>query len=213
MRKTATYLTNVLNLYAFVITYKNQKEFEMLITITGKPCSGKSSAAKLIVEQHGFQRIGVGDMFKEEAKRRGLNAEEFNLLCMSDPSYDYIIDNMTAEKGKELEGQDYIFDSRLAWHFVPRSFKVFVDLDEDTMADRLVNSDREGKEKYDNIEEAKRSLRHRQELENDRYKKIYGVDIYDLSNYDFVVDSANITQQGVADAIWDAYQKFLEENE
>ena len=72
---------------------------------------------------------------------------------------------------------------------------------------------KEGKEKYDNIEEAKRSLRHRQELENDRYKKIYGVDIYDLSNYDFVVDSANITQQGVADAIWDAYQKFLEENE
>lgn len=181
----------------------------MLITITGKPCSGKSSAAKLICEQHGFQRIGVGDMFKEEAKNRGMNAEEFNQLCLADPSYDFFIDNKTAEKGKELEGQDYIFDSRLAWHFVPKSFKVFVDLDEETMADRLVNSDREGKEKYDNIEDAKKSLVHRQELENERYKKIYGVDIYDLKNYDFVVDSKNLSQQGVADAIWKAYQKFV----
>ena len=181
----------------------------MLITITGKPCSGKSSAAKIIESKYGFTRIGVGDMFKEEAKRRGMNAEEFNALCMTDPSYDYVIDNMTAEKGKELEGQKYIFDSRLAWHFVPKSFKVFVDLDDDTMAYRLVNSDREGKEKYDNIEDAKKSLGNRQQLENERYRKIYGVEMYDLDNYDFVIDSANISQEGVADAIMDAYEEFV----
>ena len=180
----------------------------MLITITGKPCSGKSTAAKLIVEQHGFSRIGVGDMFKEEAKKRGLSAEEFNALCMSDPSYDFYIDELTAKKGKELDGQDFIFDSRLAWHFVPKSFKVFVDLDEDTMAYRLVNSDREGKEKYDDYDEAKRSVMNRTLLENERYKKIYGVDIFDLSNYDFVVDSKDLSQQEVADAIWKAYKKF-----
>ena len=180
----------------------------MLITITGKPCSGKSTAAKLIVEQHGFTRIGVGDMFKEEAKKRGLSAEEFNALCMNDPSYDYFIDKMTEQKGIELEGQDFIFDSRLAWHFVPVSFKVFVDLDEDTMAYRLVNSDREGKEKYDDYEKAKKTVINRTKLENKRYKKIYGVDMFDLSNYDFVVDSKNLSQQEVADAIWKAYKKF-----
>ncbi len=182
----------------------------MLITITGKPCSGKSTAAKLLQEQHNFQRIGVGDMFKEEAKKRGLSAEEFNELCMKDPSYDFFIDKLTEEKGRELEGQDYIFDSRLAWHFVPVSFKVFVDLDEDTMAYRLVNSDREGKEKYDDYELAKKSVINRTNLENKRYKKIYGVDMFDLSNYDFVVDSKDLTQQEVADTIWNAYKVFEE---
>lgn len=181
----------------------------MIITITGKPCSGKSTVANLLVEQHGFTRIGVGDMFKEEAKKRGMSAEEFNAFCLSDPSYDFFIDNKTAEMGRKHEKEDYIFDSRLAWHFVPKSFKVFVDLDENEMANRLVNSDRTGKEKYSTFEEAKASLCNRENLERERYKKIYNIDIYDLNNFDFVVNSDQKTPQEVADEVWKGYQKFL----
>lgn len=181
----------------------------MIITITGKPCSGKSTVAKIIEQKFGFKRIGVGDMFKQEANKRGMSAEEFNALCISDPSYDYFIDNKTKEMGEELEGQNYIFDSRLAWHFVPKSFKVFVDLDEDEMANRLVLSDREGKEKYDNFDEAKRSLVNREKLERERYKKIYNVDIYDTTNYDFVTDSNKKTPEQVVEEIWTAYQKHI----
>ncbi len=181
----------------------------MIITITGKPCSGKSTVAKMIEQQFNFKRIGVGDMFKQEANSRGMSAEEFNALCISDPSYDFFIDNKTAEMGKELEGKDYIFDSRLAWHFIPKSFKVFVDLDEDEMANRLVLSDRQGKEKYDNFDDAKKTLVNREKLERERYQKIYGVDIYDTKNYDFVTDSNNKTPQQVVDEIWNAYQKFV----
>ena len=182
----------------------------MIITITGKPCSGKSTVAKMIEQQFNFKRVGVGDMFKQEANRRGMSAEEFNALCISDPSYDFFIDNKTAEMGKELEGQDYIFDSRLAWHFIPKSFKVFVDLDEDEMANRLVLSDRQGKEQYDNFEDAKRTLVNREKLERERYKKIYGVDIYDIKNYDFVTDSNNKTPQQVVDEIWNAYKNKMD---
>lgn len=180
----------------------------MIITITGKPCSGKSTVAKMIEQQFGFKRIGVGDMFKEEANRRGMSAEEFNALCISDPSYDFFIDNKTAEMGKELEGQDYIFDSRLAWHFVPKSFKVFVDLDEDEMANRLVASDREGKEKYDNFEAAQKTLVNREKLERKRYKKIYNVDIYDTKNYDFVTNSKGKTPGQVVEEIMNAYKEY-----
>ena len=49
----------------------------MLITITGKPCSGKSTVGKILEEKFGYRRIGVGDMFKAEAARRGMSAEEF----------------------------------------------------------------------------------------------------------------------------------------
>ena len=180
----------------------------MIITITGKPCSGKSTIAKLLVDQHGFTRIGVGDIFKAEAHKRGMTTEEFNKFCMSDPSFDYVIDQQTVELGKQYEGQKYIFDSRLAWHFVPKSFKVFVDLDREVSIERLVNSDRTGKEKYSTREAAEETLANRQVLEVDRYKQIYNIDLYDLSHYDLVIDSENRTPQDLADEVWAKYQEF-----
>ena len=180
----------------------------MLITITGKPCSGKSTIAKILCQKYGFTKIGVGDMFKAEAEKRGMNAEEFNAYCLTDPSYDFFIDNETARLGKELAGQKVIFDSRLAWHFVPKSFKVFVDLNEDEMALRLANSDRTGKEKITDVQEAKRSLINRFNLENERYKQIYGFDNLDMSNYDFVLDSSARTPEDLADELYKKYQEF-----
>lgn len=180
----------------------------MIITISGRPCSGKSTIAKLIAQEHGFVRIGVGDLFKEEAKKRGLSSEEFNALCMSDPSYDYFIDKQSEILGKKYDKKKYIFDSRLAWHFVPNSFKVFVTLDDETMIDRLLNSDREGKEKYSSKKEAQKSLKNRQDLETERYKKLYGVDLYDMDNFDFVVDSSDKTPEKLVEIIMAEYEKF-----
>lgn len=184
----------------------------MLITITGKPCSGKSTITNLLIEKHGFKKISVGDMFKAEAKKRGMSAEEFNAFCLKEPSYDFFIDKETERLGKELEGQKVIFDSRLAWHFVPKSFKVFVDLDEDEMAKRLANSDRTGKEKITDVKKAKKSLINRFNLENERYKKIYGIDNLDMTNYDLVINSKDRTPEDLADEVWKKYSKFIKNN-
>lgn len=182
----------------------------MLITITGKPCSGKSTIGKFLEEKYGYRRIGVGDMFKAEAKKRGLSAEEFNAVCLADPSYDFFVDKETSRLGKELTGQKVIFDSRLAWHFVPKSFKVFVDVTEEEMARRLTTSDRTGKEKIDDVESAREHLVHRFNLENERYKKIYGIDNLTLANYDLVIDSTNRTAEEIADEIFEKCMKFYE---
>lgn len=184
----------------------------MIITISGKPCSGKSTIANILVEKHGFRRIGVGDIFKEEAKKRGMSAEEFNAFCMNDPSFDFFIDEQTKLLGAQLQDQKIIFDSRLAWHFVPKSFKVFVDLNEEEMAKRLVESDRVGKEKFENVEDAKKSLLNRRHLENIRYKKIYGVDIEDKNNFDFVLDSNDKEPTQLAEEVWQNYQKFVKKS-
>ena len=187
----------------------SKKRKNMNITITGRPCSGKSTIAKLIAEKHNFKRIGVGDIFKEEAKKRNMSAEEFNAYCMKDPSFDFFIDNQTRKLGEELVDKDIIFDSRMAWHFVPKSFKVFVDLNDEEMARRLVNSDREGKEKFSDLKAAKESLLNRERLEVERYKKLYNADLSDLSNFDFVIDSSNKTPEELEEKVWKAYQKFV----
>ena len=182
----------------------------MIITMTGKPCSGKSTIGKILEEKFGYRRIGVGDMFKAESERRGMNAEEFNAFCLKDPSYDFFIDNETARLGKELAGQKVIFDSRLAWHFVPVSFKVFVDVSDEEMARRLATSDRTGKEKIDDVVEAKKHLLNRFNLENERYKKIYGFDNLESKNYDLVLDSTNKTPEELADEIYAKCVRFYE---
>ena len=182
----------------------------MIISLTGKPCSGKSTIAKILEQKYGFRRIGVGDIFKAEAAKRGMSAEEFNAFCIKDPAYDFFIDKETQRLGKELEGQNIVFDSRLAWHFVPKSFKVFVDLSIEEMTNRLVNSDREGKEKITDARAARASLLNRLKLENERYKQIYGIDCLNMQNYDFVLDSSTKTPEELADKLYEAYIKFLQ---
>lgn len=182
----------------------------MFITITGRPCSGKSTVSNLLAEQHNFKKISVGGIFKEEAHKRRMNAEEFSSFCLKDPTFDFFIDNKTTEIALEHEKEDIIFDSRMAWHFVPFSFKVFIDLDEDEMARRLINSDRKGKEKYTDIKEAKKSLLNRERVEIERYKKNYNQELSDMRNFDFVVDGANKTPQEIADEIWAKYLFFIE---
>ena len=44
---------------------------------------------------------------------------------------------------------------------------------------------------------------------NERYKKYYGIDIYDLSNYDVVIDSTGMTVQEEIDAVLDYVKKNI----
>ena len=102
-----------------------------------------------------------------------------------------------------------VFDSRLAWHFIPHSFKVFIDLDNEETAKRLANSDRVGKEKYSNFEDAYKTVIERFNAENERYKKFYGIDNTDFKNYDLVLSSKNKSPEELADLIYEEYKKHF----
>ena len=102
-----------------------------------------------------------------------------------------------------------VFDSRLAWFFIPESFKVFIDVDWNTAGERLLNAKREH-EKAENTSEAVELLKNRWNAENERYSKTYNINNLNLSNYDFVVSSTNKTPEQLADEIYDAYLKFIE---
>ena len=181
----------------------------MIISLTGKPCSGKSSIAKVLNEKYHFKIYSVGEMFKDEAHKRNMTAEEFNKFLMSDPKFDNFIDDKTVELGNLWKNDDVVFDSRLAWHFIPHSFKVFIDLDNEETAKRLTNSDRVGKEKYSNFEDAYKTVIERFNAENERYKKFYGIDNTDFKNYDLVLSSKNKSPEELADLIYEEYKKHF----
>ena len=49
----------------------------LIVAITGMPGAGKSTAAKAL-EARGFRRIVMGDVIREETRRRGLEPDEKN---------------------------------------------------------------------------------------------------------------------------------------
>lgn len=179
----------------------------MIITITGKPCSGKGAVTAYLVNNYGFEKFSAGDIFRRIATERGVDVLELNRL--NDTSIDHMVDDEIVKVGKENEGKKMIFDSRTAWHFVPKSFKVFIDVEPQEQARRLINSGR-NTEKVDlSVEEAIASLDERWNLENTRYMSIYGFDNRNKANYDLVIDNTNLTIEETGKAIYDAYLNYV----
>ena len=180
----------------------------MIITITGKPCSGKGAVTAYLIEKYGFDKFSGGDIFRRIATERGIDILELNRL--HDTSVDRLVDEEIVKIGQRDIDKNIIFDSRTAWHFIPKSFKVFLDINEDEQAKRLLGSGR-STEKIDlSVEEAKKSLNERWTLENNRYREIYDFDNRDTSNFDLVVDTSNMTIEEVGEAIYSGYQNYIE---
>lgn len=101
--------------------------------------------------------------------------------------------------------QDY------GWYAVPESFKVYLKVDIDIAAKRaLADETRKKTEEFLTLEEQKKDIEKRYQLENERYWNLYGVRKEDESNYDFVLDTSNLTPEEVADILEKEYKKWLE---
>jgi cytidylate kinase len=184
----------------------------MNITITGNLGSGKSSVAKILREK-GYEIISTGNIFRQLAMDKGLSVEEFNKQVNEaarngDRSVDKLIDDTTTKIG--MERDHIVFDSRLAWHFAPQSFKVFVITDIDEASRRVFNdSQRANSESYASQEACKKALINRQKLETVRYKEIYNIDYYDMSNYNLVIESTNASPTEIAQEILDRLDDYI----
>jgi len=180
----------------------------MHISITGSLGSGKSTVAKLIHEKHGFHIYSTGAIQREIAQRRHLSTLEMNELMAHDLSYDHAIDDAVTKISVERADETIIFDSRMAWNFAVNSFKVFVTVDPQVAAVRVMGSQRGDVEVYETVEDAKAKLIERSRLEQERFNEIYGVDYLDHSHYDLVIDSTDKTPEELADVIFNKFQEF-----
>lgn len=179
----------------------------MIITITGKPCSGKGTVSKLFCEKYNFEYICTGDMFRSLAKQNGYdNILQFQ-LDYDIKKIDYLVDKQTIEIGKTRFDDNIIFDSRLAWHFIPNSFKVFIDVSWDIAAKRLISANRDN-EKVSTLDESKQALINRWKIENERYLELYNTNNLDSSNYDLIISSDNKSPEEIVETIYKKYKEL-----
>ena len=182
----------------------------MIITITGKPCSGKGTVSKLFCEKYNFDLKSVGDMMRQIALDHGYkNILDFQKNYEDMAKIDNMVDNQTSKFGKQHINSDVVFDSRLAWFFIPESFKVFIDVSWDIAGNRLIEAKRET-EQVKNKAEASKLLKNRWQAENERYIKLYNTSNLDLNNYNLVINSDDKTPEEIAEIIHNEYKKFMQ---
>ena len=98
-----------------------------IVTLSGDIGGGKSSVARILTEALGFQLISAGGLQREIAASMGLTTLQLNELSADDRSVDDKIDSRTQWLGENSDR--IIVDSRLAWHFIPGAYKVFLSVD------------------------------------------------------------------------------------
>jgi predicted cytidylate kinase len=184
-----------------------------IITIAGSLGSGKSSTAKGVANRLGFRHFSSGDLFRKIAKERGVSVEAINLTAEEQQDIDYRVDELLQEMYKTAER--IVIDSRMAWHWMPESFKVFLQLDADTAAERIFSHMQgEGRESEEaaSVREVRESIDRRFASEQKRYFALYKVNATDLSNFNIVVDTKHNDLPTVISMVLAAYEAWHTES-
>ncbi len=181
----------------------------MIITLAGKPGSGKSTIAKLLAEKLKLKHYSTGDFMRQMAKERGMTLEELSKIAETDKSIDEELDERQRQFGKKENG--FVIDGRLAWHFIPHSVKIFLECSPEVSAKRIFSDKshfRKSTEKQvADINEVIEKIKFRMGSENKRYRKLYGIEQYDHKNYDLVIDTSSKTKDEIIKCILDFLEK------
>ncbi|MBP6883663.1 MAG: AAA family ATPase [Candidatus Pacebacteria bacterium] len=183
-----------------------------IITLMGAPGAGKSSTSDRVAQKLGFQRFSSGDFMRKIALARGISLNELSLQAELDTSIDASIDDEVKKAG---DMNKVVIDSRLAFHWIPNSFKVYLDLPAEIAKERIlsnlkVNKLRQESENASNVDEVYKQITERLESEKKRYWELYKVDHTNKSNFDLVVDTNKNNLDEVVDVIVAEYKKWIE---
>jgi predicted cytidylate kinase len=157
-----------------------------IITIAGEPGCGKSTIAEIIANKLDYKLISSGDIARQIAKEKGV-AEDvfFSGYIKKHPEIDYEIDDRVIEYCKNNNNKNIVVPTRMVGILLKKegieSFDVYMQGNFSVRTGRI--SERENKE----IKIVKKETRKRRKSEIKRYKKLYKVDINNLSRYNFVI--------------------------
>ncbi|MBV9198988.1 MAG: cytidylate kinase family protein [Alphaproteobacteria bacterium] len=182
---------------------------KQIITIAGSIGSGKSSTAKAVASALKFRHFSSGDLFRQIAAERGESIEAMNISAEVQRDIDLKVDDLLQEM--YFTEEKLAIDSRMAWHWMPGSFKVFLVLDPDTAAKRIFKHLRhEGRTSEDarSVEEVRNSIERRFASEQKRYAGLYGVNPTDPLNFDIVINTRHNDLKTVTAMLLAAYRAW-----
>lgn len=171
----------------------------MIITLAGTPGSGKSTAAKMVAKELEYKHYSVGDLMRSLSEKHGISLLELSKQAEKSDAIDQELDEMQISLAKKED--NFVIDSRLGWHFIPHSFKVFLTVSEEEAAQRIFNDRRHHEHENLTLEQTRENIRKRKTSEEERYAKYYSINPDDENHYDLVIDTTGKKPETTRDTI------------
>lgn len=135
---------------------------------------------------------------REIAQKHKVTLLELSKQAETDKTIDLELDKRQTELGKKED--NFVIDSRLGFHFIPKSIKVFLDVNLNEAANRILKEKRQH-EHYKDIQDSINKIKTRINSENKRYKEYYNIDYHDTNNYDIIIDTTDIKPDKIINSI------------
>lgn len=168
------------------------------VTVSGHPGSGTSTLVTGLEARFGWTSLNGGDVFREEAKRRGMSLGAFGELCKQELDVDRSLDELLRQR---MQGPDAatIVESRLAGWWAHRlelpCLRLWLDVSDEERARRV--SQREGLD----FEEALEANRARAAVDGERFMLLYGLAPEDPEPYTHVLDATSLNATQILDHV------------
>ncbi|MFA5069815.1 MAG: cytidylate kinase family protein [Patescibacteria group bacterium] len=177
----------------------------MIISLSGAPGSGKSTVAKKLADRLGYKRYYMGEILRLKAKEKNMTLAEYLKLGETDFSVDREVDQYMKELSKKED--NFIIENRTAFHILPQSLKIYLDIQEKEGAKRIfsdlkINPTRNEARNLNSVEAVIKANRERRIGDQKRYRQYYQIDLFNPKNYDFVLDTTNLNPEEEFQEVW-----------
>ena len=178
---------------------------KLVICLSGLSGTGKSTVGRELARRYGLRYVSGGEALRKKARELGYTAEgpgwwkgeegrDFLAERLRNPDFDREVDAWLIQQARE--GGVVIDSWTIAWLLEPGiGLRVCLYGSPEVRAARVARRDSMS------LEEALSAIRAKEERTREIYKRLYGFDLLDLSAYDLVIDTDNLTPEEVVAAI------------
>jgi cytidylate kinase len=178
----------------------------LTITISGLHGTGKTTYAKILSKTFALRHLSAGQLFRQIAKEKQISVIELGQIAISNHEIDHLIDERTK---KEAQKGNVIIDGLLAGWMASN----FAELKLLLVAPERIRIERIAKRDKLSFEEAKEATLFREQMERERFSKIYNINIDDKSIYDMVLNTSLLSFKSNTKLIKKFICEFIKLNE
>ena len=174
-----------------------------VVTVSGPHGTGKSTCARALAKALGLRYVCAGELFRTLAQENKMSLESFSHYAADDPRVDKMIDERT--RAEAAKGNVVIDAQLAAWMTKDEAdVKLLLVAPDEVRFGRIARRD------HVSFEVAKKETLKREQIQKERYKKYYGVDMEDLSVYDLKIDTGANSINTTKRIIIESVRKLLE---